>query len=320
MALTVMFYNLENLYDTIDDPKTDDAEFTPEGVKRWTKDKYLEKLSNLSEVFSAVSSAYNGFPVLVGLSEIENLKVIKDLASQKRMSGAHYKCVHFESNDKRGVDVGLLYRPDKFTLQGCEPVKLVLRSGREYIGRDILAAWGSLDGEMFVIYVCHFLSRRTGVASSAGFRRAGAETVRDHAAELRKQYPDIKVIVLGDMNDRPSDESLALLLKARKSPFNVPEGEYFNPFWALEDEGRGTSLHNHRWVLYDNIVVSHNLLPAWPGVKGLRITKIGQHHYGEIFRRNFMMKKGAPKRSWYGNSFAGGYSDHLPVLIRLDRK
>ena len=268
-----------------------------------------------------MASAHNGFPVVAGVSEVENLKVLQDLVSQKRMSGAHYKCVHFESNDARGVEVGLLYRPDKFTLMGCEPLKLVLRSGREYIGRDILAAWGSIEGEMFAFYVCHFLSRRGGVASSEGFRRAGAETARDHAAALRKDYPDIKVVILGDMNDSPSDESLAVLLKARKSLFNVQEGEYFNPFWKLAEEGKGTSIHNHRWVLYDNIIVSHNMLPTWPGLKGFRICRIdSKNHYGEIFRRNFMLKKGTPRRSYYGNTFDNGYSDHLPVLIKIDKR
>ena len=185
------------------------------------------------------------------------------------MSGAHYKCVHFDSNDPRGVEVGLFYRPDKFTLMGCEPVKLVLRSGREYIGRDILAAWGEIEGEMFAFYVCHFLSRRAGVSSSAGFRRAGAETARDHAAQLRAQYPDIKVVIMGDMNDSPSDESLSVLLHAHKTIFNVPAGEYFNPFWALMEEGKGTSIQDnavlhtekgHPLTVGDNVTVGHGAI------------------------------------------------------------
>ena len=320
MANTIMFYNLENLYDTVDDSYRYDDQFTPMGDKRWTREKYLKKLSNLSEIFSSVSSAHGGFPVVAGVSEVENLKVLQDLASQKRMSGAHYKCLHFESNDARGVEVGMLYRPDKFTLMACEPLKLVLRSGREYIGRDILCAWGSLEGEMFAFYVCHFLSRRAGVSSSSGFRRAGTETVRDHAAQLRLQYPDIKVVILGDMNDNPSDESLSVLLKAHKSPFNIPEGEYYNPFWMLAEAGSGTSIHNHRWMLYDQIIVSHNLVPSWPGLKGFRVVRLDKMHYGEIFRRNFMLRKGAPRRSYYGNTFDNGYSDHLPVLIKIDKR
>ena len=318
MSYTVMFYNLENLYDTVNDPKVADDEFTPVGDKRWTEERYRRKLENLSQVFSAVSSSYGGFPVVAGVSEVENLQVMRDLASQRRMMGAHYKAVHYESNDARGVDVGLFYRPDKFNLIGSEPVKLVLRSGREYIGRDILSAWGILDGEMFCFYVCHFLSRRAGVNASQGFRRAGAETVRDHARMLRQKYPGLKVVIMGDMNDTPADESLCELLKAKKNIYHIEEGEYFNPFWTLMDEGKGTSLHNHKWVLYDNIIVSHNMLPTVEGVKGLRIVRIDSRYYGEIYRKNFMMEKGAPKRSYYGNNFQNGYSDHLPVLIKLN--
>lgn len=319
MAYTVMFYNLENLYDTIDDPLTNDDEFTPSGAKRWTHQKYEKKLDNLSEVFSAVSNSYGGFPIIVGVSEVENREVMVDLASRKRMSGSHYKCVHYESNDARGVDVGLFYRPDKFKLIGSEPVKLVLRSGREYIGRDILAVWGEVDREMFCFYVCHFLSRRSGVEASAGFRRAGAETVRNHAIEMEQKFPGIKIVVMGDMNDCPSDESLSVLLRAKKNIFSIKEGEYFNPFWTLEDEGKGTSLHNHKWRLYDNIIVSRNMLETTKGVKGLRLIKSNVRHYGEIFSKKFMMQGGQPRRSYMGNNFQNGYSDHLPVLIRINR-
>lgn len=320
MSYTIMFYNLENLYDTVDDPTTNDDEFTPTGAKRWTQPKYQRKLDNLSEVFSTVSNAYGGFPVIVGVSEVENDTVLGDLAAKRRMNGAHYKWVHYESNDARGVDVGLYYRPDKFTLVGSEPVKLVLRSGREYIGRDILCVWGKLDGEMFCFYVCHFLSRRTGVDASAGFRRAGAETVRDHAAEMGKKYPGIKVVVMGDMNDCPSDESLSMLLHAKRNIHQVEEGEYFNPFWILQDMGKGTSLHNHHWKLYDNIIVSRNMLDMTAGVKGLRIVRIDQQFYGEIFSRKFMMQSGQPRRSYIGNNFQSGYSDHLPVLIKINNR
>jgi len=296
MSEIIMFYNLENLYDTVNDPRTNDEEFTPVGDKRWTDEKYNLKLSNLSDVFAAVAKDFGRFPALVGVSEVENIKVMKDLAAQRRLIPAGYKALHYESCDARGVDVGLFYNPSKFELEGSEPVKLVLRSGRDYIGRDILAAWGRLCGEMFCIYVCHFLSRRTGVNASQGFRKAGAETVRDHAVEMRKKYPGIKVIIMGDMNDCPSDVSLSQLLKARKSVFNIPEGEYFNPFWELEDEGKGTSLHNHKWMLYDNIIASANLVPGG-NARGLRLCRVEGRHWGTIFSRKFMLSHGVPKRS-----------------------
>lgn len=316
MRNNIMFYNLENLYDTIDDPKTNDDEFTPTGDKRWDLIRYRKKLENLANVFNAVSHLPGGFPAVIGVSEVENDRVLNDLVSQKRMSGGNYRFVHYESNDARGVDVGFLFRPDRFKLIGSEPVKLVLRSGREYIGRDILAAWGELCGEMFVFYVCHFLSRRAGVNASQGFRRAGAETVRDHAIEMGKKFPGIKVVVMGDMNDTPADDALSKLLRARRNIKDVKEGEYFNPMWVLMDEGKGTSIHNHKWKLYDNIIVSRNLTGEADGT--LKIQPADGSHYAEIFKRNFMMHKGQPKRSYVGNNFHDGYSDHLPVLVYLD--
>ena len=319
-SLNIMFYNLENLYDTSNNVEIDDEDFTPLGAKRWDAIKYQTKLGNLANVFAAVSSLPGGFPAVVGVSEVENDRVLEDLLGQKRLAAANYRYVHYESKDARGVDVALFFRPDRFKLEGSEPVKLVLRSGREYIGRDILCVWGRLNGEMFCFYVCHFLSRRGGVHASQGFRRAGAETVHDHAAAMQAKFPGIKVVIMGDMNDTPDEASLAELLRAREHIDKVGEGEYFNPMWAMHKAGLGTSIHNHGWILFDNIIVSRNLLPTqagYSGAKGLVIDKFDKRFWASIFQRNFMMRGGKPFRSWEGNYFSGGYSDHLPILIRL---
>lgn len=319
-SLNIMFYNLENLYDTTKDAGINDGEFTPFGAKRWDCVKYQTKLGNLANVFAAVASLPGGFPAVVGVSEIENDRVLEDLLSQRRLQGAGYRYVHYESRDARGVDVALFFRPDLFSLMGSEPVKLVLRSGREYIGRDILCVWGRLKGEMFCFYVCHFLSRRAGVAASAGFRRAGAETVRDHAEQMRRRFEGIKVVIMGDMNDTPEDESLSSLLLAREHIDRVQEGEYFNPMWAMSRDHLGTSIHNHNWIMFDNIIVSRNLLPAEAGyhdAEGLVLDKFDKRYWAHVFCRKFMLKNGKPFRSYEGNTFSGGYSDHLPILIRL---
>ena len=315
-----MFYNLENLYDTQNDPDVNDVDFTPTGINRWTQKKYECKLSNLADVFAAVSSLPCGFPSIVGVSEVENDRVLDDLLSQTRLRPANYRYVHYDSKDARGVDVALFFRPDRFKLVGSEPLKLVLRSGREYIGRDVLCVWGRLEDEMFCFYVCHFLSRRAGISSSEGFRRAGAETVRDHAASMRRRFPGIKIVIMGDMNDTPSDASLSELLGARENITGVEENAYFNPMWAMMNHGLGTSVHNHNWTMFDNIIVSRNLLPAdagYPDAKGLALSKFDSKFWAHIFSRKFMLKKGKPFRSYEGNYFSGGYSDHLPILIRL---
>lgn len=318
MVCSIMFYNLENLYDTKNDPNKEDDDFTPSGNRRWTQIKYQRKLENLGEVFQAVSSLPGGFPTLVGVSEVENDSVLEDMVSQKRLSGAGYRYVHYESDDLRGVDVALLYRSSRFKLLDSQPVKPILRSGREYHGRDILMVRGLLDGEMFAIYVCHFLSRRAGRAASAGFRRAGAETIYYHALELRDEFPGIKIIVMGDMNDTPADFSLSHLLHAVADMEDVEEGGFFNPMWTLMEEGQGTSMHNHRWTLFDNIMVCRQLLEE-SGSEGFHIARFSKMHYAQIFKRNFMMEHGVPKRSYTGKHFSGGYSDHLPVLVRLEK-
>ena len=318
MVCSIMFYNLENLYDTINDPNKEDDDFTPSGNRRWTQIKYQRKLENLGEVFQAVSSLPGGVPALVGVSEIENDSVLEDMVSQKRLSGAGYRYVHYESGDIRGVDVALLYRSSRFKLLDSQPVKPILRSGREYHGREILMVRGLLDGEMFAIYVCHFLSRRAGRDASAGFRRAGAETIYYHALEMRDEFPGIKIIVMGDMNDTPADFSLSHLLHAVADMEDVEEGGFFNPMWTLMEEGQGTSMHNHRWTLFDNIIVCRQLLEE-SGSEGFHIARFSKMHYAQIFKRNFMMEHGVPKRSYTGKHFSGGYSDHLPVLIRLEK-
>ena len=332
MSYPIMFYNLENLYDTIDDPRTNDEEFTPTGAKRWTPERYNKKLENLSQVFSAVASAYGGFPVAVGMSEVENLKVLKDLAEQKRMRGAHYKAVHFESNDARGVDVGFFYRPDKFTLMGCEPVKLVLRSGREYIGRDILAAWGSIEGEMFIFYVCHFLSRRAGVNASQGFRRAGAETVRDHAEAMRGQYPDIKVVIMGDMNDTPSS-------KAKGAWWG---SQFVNLMLPLQRDLRthpsafGSHKYHGQWGYLDQFIINREHAPSGvlesttanrseeaatakgDTLRSLVFSAPRSFHLPFMLTDDVTHLGHRPARSYMGYQYEGGYSDHLPILLDLD--
>ena len=315
MATNIVFYNLDNLYDTLDDPNTDDDEYTPAGSKRWTPDKYRKKLSNLADVIASIAEMKGGFPAVIGVAEIENDTVLNDLVSQRRIADVGYKFVHYESNDARGVDVAFLYRPALFELMESAPVKPVLRSGREYIGRDMLYVRGLLKGEMFCFYVCHFLSRRKGVGVSDGFRRAGAETVYNHSREIVKKYPGIKIIVMGDMNDRPCDASLTEKLRAKKKISEVGENDFYNPFWDLMDAGQGSSLHYRKWTLYDNIIVSRNLVRD---CKGLKLTQMEDKHNAIIFRRKFMLRRAFPFGTYRGYKFIGGYSDHLPIVIRLE--
>ncbi|MCI2081792.1 MAG: endonuclease/exonuclease/phosphatase family protein [Bacteroidales bacterium] len=319
-SVYIMFYNLENLYDCKDDPKTNDDDFTPDGKMKWTTPKYYRKLSNIAEVISQVRNEFGQFPALVGVSEIENDKVLADLISQNGIRRAGYRFKHYESGDERGVDVGLLYDPSRFKMEGSDHIKLRLRNHREFLGRDILVVWGMLEGERFIFYVCHWPSRRGDVAKHIGFRRAGAETVRDHSKELQAEIGPAKVVVMGDMNDEPGDDSLKLLLGACEDMNEVREGGFYNPFFRPWKFGYGSSLYRGKWKMFDNIIVNDAIVRAPESELG--ISMIGGHHsYGMVYSRRFLLhKNGTPKRSFDGVHFnQNGFSDHLPVLIRLDR-
>ena len=317
MAYTMMFYNLENLYDTIEDPSVNDNEFTPVGEKRWSLERYNQKLDNLSEVFAAVSNAYGGFPVIVGVSEVENINVMRALAARKRLSGSHYKCLHYDSQDARGIDVGVLYRSDKFKLVGSEPVKLVLRSGREYIGRNLLAMWGEIDGEMFAFFVTHLPSRVGG--KGADLRSGGARIIYQQARALMRIYKGIKIVVMGDMNDDPTDESMSKWLHGKEYIDDMEALDFFNPYTSMLKAGFGSLCYQGVWSIYDQELVNYNLANAPEGT--LRIQPIGKNgYYGYIFKRPFMTTqkgqyKGYPFRTFSGGAFIGGYSDHYPTFI-----
>ena len=318
----VMFYNLENLYDCSDDPRTNDDDFTPNGKMHWDLRKYKRKLENIADCLVQVKNEFGQYPALLGVSEIENDKVLADLSAQSRIAGAGYKFIHYDSGDERGVDVGLLYDSRRFKMEGSDHIKLRLRNHREFLGRDILVVWGLLEGERFLIYVCHWPSRRGEVAKHIGFRRAGAETVRDHSHEMEEKLGPCKVIIMGDMNDEPGDDSLALLLGARENVDEVAEGGFFNPFFRPWKYGYGSSMHNGKWRMFDNIIVNYALLHAPESQWGLSSAIGGHHSYGMVYSRRFLLcSNGTPRRSFDGTHFnTNGYSDHLPVLIRLDRR
>lgn len=319
-SLYVMFYNLENLYDCNNDPATNDDDFTPEGKMHWTPKKYYRKLDNIADVVMQFRNEFGQYPAILGVSEMENDKVLADLVERGRIKRAGYSFVHYESGDERGADVGMIYDPNRFKVTGSDHVKLRLRNHREFLGRDILVVWGMLEGEQFIFYICHWPSRRGDVGKHIGFRRAGAETVRDHSKELQAEIGPSKVVIMGDMNDEPGDDSLHMLLGACEDVNNVPSGGFYNPFFRPWKFGYGSSMFKGRWKMFDNIIVSENLVHAPDSEFG--ISMIGGHHsYGMVYSRRFLLKpNGSPKRSFDGTHFnQNGFSDHLPVLVRFDR-
>lgn len=324
---TVMFYNVENLFDVYNDPNVRDDEFTPEGPKEWTETKYWKKIANTAEVLHAIAQANRQFPAIIGLSEIENRLVLDDLVSDERLASANYQIVHYDSPEARGVDVALLYRPDLFEYEWSDPIRTRIPGRPDFKTRDILAVCGRIEGELFCFFVNHWSSRRGGAQSSEYLRCGGAQTVRDYADSLRQVHPEIKLVVMGDMNDDPVDKSILEVLGGAGDPENIPEGGMFNPFYALFQDGYGTLAYQDAWSLYDNIVVSDNLmnLDQEGSLRLMPVKLRRQTYYASIFKRSFLIQqkgqyKNYPWRTYSGNAFLGGYSDHLPVFITIGKE
>ncbi|MDR1680194.1 MAG: endonuclease/exonuclease/phosphatase family protein [Prevotellaceae bacterium] len=316
----VAFYNVENLFDTLLSPDVHDEEFTPEGPKEWNGKKYWHKMNNLEEVFFAIASTVKTYPTVIGLSEIENRNVLEDIVALKKLQKANYQIAHFDSPDARGVDVALLYRPDRFNYEGSAPIKTVVESRPDFRTRDILMVWGTIEGERFCFFVCHWSSRIGGQQQSEYLRMAAAQCVRHAADSMMQAYPGIKIAIMGDLNDDPIDKSIYEILGAGGDRKEVPPTGYFNPFYAMFKKGFGSLAYNDAWNLFDNIIVNGALAN---GAKGtLTLQKTGGKYYGAIFNRPFLLQKSGqyknyPLRTYVGNVFQGGYSDHFPVFISI---
>lgn len=310
---SVAFYNLENLFDTIHDSGKDDFEYLPDNAKQWNSEKYSSKLQNLSKVLSELSrdKVADG-PAVIGVSEVENRRVLDDLVRQPALASTGYEVIHHEGPDKRGIDCALLYNPKLFVPLSQ---KLVLSEPFEgdttHLTRGFLIVNGTLAGDPVCFIVNHWPSR------------GAAEPVRVHAARQVKVLADsllcthkkLKLIVMGDLNDDPMDQSLATL-GAKKYRQDVKSGDFYNPWWeTLEDKGVGTLLYRGKWNLFDQIVLSSSLLNAKKGLT---------YDHNEVFIREYLFQqdgnyKGSPLRTFGGKAWLNGYSDHLPTIIYLKR-
>ena len=317
----VVFYNLENLFDTIDDPDKNDQEFLPDGERKWNTFKYNSKLANIDRVFFDIASMQKEFPAVIGVSEIENRTVLEDLLAQKNLKHSNYRIVHYDSPDKRGVDCAFFYRPDVFKLQGSKPEPYNMPEKPNFYTRDIVTMWGTIEDEPFFFMVCHWPSRLGGKEQSSYLREHAAARCREIADSVRAINPATKVVIMGDLNDDAYDKSIVEVLGAKDKIKKVPEGGFFNPYIDVLKAGYGTLAYQDNWNLFDNIIVSENLATGSTGQ--LKIKKAdGAKFYGNIFRRPYMIQregqfKGYPLRTFVGTNFQNGFSDHLPVYIYI---
>jgi hypothetical protein len=317
----VAFWNLENLFDIYDDPETHDEEFTPNGVKQWNEIKYAKKLANVERVLFDIAAVQKEYPIVIGVSEIENRSVLEDLVEQPKLKGANYRICHYDSPDARGVDVAFLYRSDVFKLEGSDNIKLNVEELPDFRTRDLVVMWGTIDGEPFYFLVSHWPSRLGGKEASQFKRDACAKQIREIKDSLLANNPATKVIVMGDFNDDATDASLVKVMGAKGKVKELETGDFFNPFNEMLRANQGTLAYQDSWNLFDNICVTENLVNASEGK--YRLIK-GKKFYGNIFVRNYMLQqegqyKGYPLRTFVSNNFQNGFSDHFPVYIFIGK-
>ena len=333
-AYVIGFYNLENLFDTYNDPVKNDEEFLPEGKNKWTEAKYQKKLSNMARVIREMKEENGRYHAILGVSEIENRLVLEDLVADPQIADANYQIIHYDGPDRRGVDVALLYKPELFTYLDSESIPytfegssidfVMTKEQQDYFKtRDILMVHGTIDGEHFAIYVAHLPSRAGDKKGSNQLRDRGGEIMYDHAMQMQKKYPGIKIICMGDMNDNPTDPSMADYLHGKEHLKDVTETDFYSPFIRMLKDGHGSLAYRGVWSIYDLVLVNHQLAFAPDG--GLKLTPLGKKGYhGHIFKKKFLTNqegqyKGTPYRTFSSGTFIGGYSDHYPTYIIISK-
>ena len=318
-AYAIGFYNLENLFDTQHDEGHNDYEYLPEGRNKWTEMKYTHKLRNMARVLSEMGTDKLPYGcAAIGVSEVENAHCLADLCAQEPLKARNIQFVHIEGPDQRGVDCALLYNPAQFTVRNVKLVPYIyekqddLEKGRAT--RGFLVVSGTLADEHVTIVVNHLPSR----GATSYYRELGGKQLRVVKDSLQKDDPNVKLFIMGDMNDDPKDPSMSVSLGARREMSEVEENGLYNPWWKIHDSGTGTLMYGGAWNLFDQIILSRNLLD----LKGKKEYKGLTLFQPQIFRRDYLFQqegkyKGNTLRTHAGGVWLDGYSDHLPTLVYL---
>lgn len=309
------FYNVENLFDTENDPLINDEEFLPDGKNQWTPKRYEVKLKNLSRVIADIGKEQGG-AVVLGVSETENRKVLEDLVNTELLKPLNYGVAHHDSPDRRGVDVAFIYKKERFTVIDERAFRLVT-DNPDFITRDQFLVTGILDKtDTLHILVNHWPSKSGGEKRSMPYRIAAAQLSRKIADSLMNANPMAKIVIMGDFNDTPNAKSFKEHLKPKGKIKEVQPGDLFNPMWEMYRQGIGSYAYRDSWELIDMTVISYGLIyPAAHTYKYIR---------ADVFRANYLLTPrgsyaGYPFRTYAGGVYQGGYSDHFPVYITLQK-
>ena len=314
----VGFYNLENLFDTCHDEGHNDYEYLPEGRNKWTGLKYTHKLRNMARVLADMGT--DRLPLgcaAIGVSEVENAKCLTDLCNQEPLKERNMQFVHIEGPDQRGVDCALIYNPKLFQVRDAKLVPYIYVRPEDslHATRGFLTVSGTMAGEHVTIIVNHLPSR----FSNSFYREEGGRQLYELKQQLMAEDPEVKLLIMGDMNDDPQDKSMAVQLGAKRKMKDVeaPAG-LWNPWWDVLASGTGTLQYQGAWNLFDQIILSHSLLDI-DGRKDYSSLKLWNYH---IFTRDYLFQKegkykGNTLRTHAGGVWLDGYSDHLPTVVYL---
>jgi len=302
---SVMFYNVENLFDTVDDTTRNDEEFLPDGSRRWTANRYNKKISALSRAISAAGEW--DLPALIGLCEVENEEVVKDLAFGTILSAGNYGVVHTDSPDLRGIDVALLYRHDYFRIAEVRSWVPERPDNDPFLSRNLLYVKAVMDRDTLHVIVCHFPSRRGGVLATQGAREEMAELLRARTDSLLSAVADAAIIVMGDFNAGPGDEIMK----------DITRGDLLvNAAGLIPSGGMGTYRYQGQWEVIDQFLVSPSLADgSGPFQSVMESIKVPDAPFLFTDDPDYPGKK--PFATYGGFRWAGGYSDHLPVVITI---
>ncbi len=332
-SYVVGFYNLENLFDTYHDDGKNDYEYLPDGANQWTDEKYAKKLQNMAKVIAEMKKDNGVWHAILGVSEIENRHVLEDLVVEPAIEAANYQIVHYDGPDRRGVDVGLLYRPEIFKVIASESIPFTFFPSRidwsawtqeemdAFRTRDVLMVRGTIDGEMFAIFVAHLPSRLGG--KGADLRPRGAEIIYQRSMQLQKEFPGIKIVVMGDMNDNPTDPSMTDFLRGKESIKDVTDEDFFDPFLSMIKAGYSSLYYRGEGNIFDIVMVNNALANAPEGTFQIQPI-LKRKFYGRVFSKPFMTNqsgqyKGTPFRTFSNGAFVGGFSDHYPTYIVIKK-
>lgn len=313
---TVAFYNVENLFDTINDPKKFDDDRTPTGKDHWTGKHYYDHINKIGATIAKIGKETTGqAPDFVGLAEVENKDVLEDLVNSSALRDNFYGIVHYNSPDARGIDVAFLYKQSVFKLNKTSKHFLDIKddNGKRKYTRDQILISGEIEGEEIHFIVNHWPSRAGGEAASRPFREVAASLNKKIIDSLTAINPMAKVISMGDFNDDPTNSAFKKVLKTKANKDKVSQGDLYNPMENMFKKGIGTLAYRDSWSLFDQFVLTYGFLKPQEGYK---YWKAGVFNSPELATPSGKYE-GYPFRSYANGSYTGGYSDHFPVYLFL---